>query len=265
MDGYSLIDKMRKVRRRFMFTVSEQALYHELVSICNSEDWSDVFHCSNIELCSSLNINEKTLIKSRESLVKSGLIFFNSGKSRRCTSSYSFTIDISTTVETAVTSTVNNTVDSTVVESTTVTSTVETAVTSTVKFTDNNIKTKTKTKTRNKDIIDFDFPFSSERFLSSWKILVEMPKWKKKIPHSLQLALKSLSKYQEEFAIELIEKAIEGNWQGVTFTNTPDEYQKWLNRNGKNNEHSSIGEKQDFLKAVASGIGRAEHQRNNPV
>lgn len=78
-----------------------------------------------------------------------------------------------------------------------------------------------------------NFPFSSPEFMESWKILISTSKWKKKIPHSLQLALNSLGKYQEEFAIQLINKAIENGWQGVTYPDTDEQYQKWLNGHSK--------------------------------
>ena len=80
IDGYTLTEKMRKARRRFRFTATEQALFYGLVAICNGEDWRDVFDCSNIELCFALNVNEKTLIKARESLINAGLIYYKSGK-----------------------------------------------------------------------------------------------------------------------------------------------------------------------------------------
>jgi len=91
MDGYSLTNKMRQARRRFRFTAVEQALYHELVAVCNSEDWRDVFDCSNVELCQALNVNKNTLIKARETLINAGLIYYQSGKSKRSVSLYSFT------------------------------------------------------------------------------------------------------------------------------------------------------------------------------
>ena len=54
--SYTHLEKMRKARRRFRFTATEQALFYELVAICNGEDWRDVFDCSNIELCFALNV-----------------------------------------------------------------------------------------------------------------------------------------------------------------------------------------------------------------
>lgn len=107
MDGYSLTEKMRKARRSFRFTATEQALFYELVAICNGEDWRDVFDCSNVELCCALNINEKTLVKARETLINAGLIYYKSGKSKRVISSYSFGKPFKTAIKT----TVKNTVD----------------------------------------------------------------------------------------------------------------------------------------------------------
>lgn len=83
MDGYSLTEKMRKARRRNRLTATEQALFYELVAVCNSEGWEDVFSCSNIELCFSLNIDEKTLIRARLSLINAGLVYYKSGKGKR--------------------------------------------------------------------------------------------------------------------------------------------------------------------------------------
>lgn len=107
MDGYTLTDKMRKARRSFRFTATEQALFYELVAICNGEDWRDIFDCSNVELCCALNINEKTLVKARETLINAGLIYYKSGKSKRMISSYSFEKPF----EKATKTTVKNTVD----------------------------------------------------------------------------------------------------------------------------------------------------------
>ena len=90
MDGYTLTEKMRKARRRNRLTATEQALFHELVAVCNSEGWEDVFSCSNIELCCSLNIDEKTLVRARLSLINAGLVYYKSGKSKRSVGMYSF-------------------------------------------------------------------------------------------------------------------------------------------------------------------------------
>jgi hypothetical protein len=107
MDGYSLTEKMRKARRRERLTALEQALYYELVAVCNDNGWGDVFDCSNIELCLALNINEKTLTKARETLINAGLIYYKSGKSKHLVSLYSFLKPLETTVKITVDKTAN--------------------------------------------------------------------------------------------------------------------------------------------------------------
>lgn len=76
------------------------------------------------------------------------------------------------------------------------------------------------------------FTFSSIKFIEAWNNLVAMPKWEKKLPLSLQMSLDRLSKYDEDFAIELIKRAIEGDYQGVTFDDTDSKYSKWKVKQG---------------------------------
>ena len=71
-------------------------------------------------------------------------------------------------------------------------------------------------------------PFSSERFREVWEMLCEEKEWKKKTKNALQMALKRLAKYDEAFAIELMEKTIEKGWKGVVFDDTDAKYQEWL-------------------------------------
>ena len=95
MNSYQLISKLRKVRDDTYLTTAAQALYHELVAICNDMKWKDVFKKKNSDLCSILNMSEKTLIKSRSDLSDAGLLYFQSTKDKRIGCYYSFTTVIS--------------------------------------------------------------------------------------------------------------------------------------------------------------------------
>lgn len=95
MNSYQLISKLRKVRDDTYLTTAAQALYHELVAICNDMKWKDVFKKKNSDLCSILNMSEKTLIKSRSDLSDAGLLYFQSTKDKRIGCYYSFTTIIS--------------------------------------------------------------------------------------------------------------------------------------------------------------------------
>jgi hypothetical protein len=83
---------LKKTRRRFALQASEQALYQELVDICNDENWRTSFQVSNGELTTALNCNEKSLIKWRQSLVNAGLIKYSSGQSKRSFGLYSLVV-----------------------------------------------------------------------------------------------------------------------------------------------------------------------------
>ena len=84
-----------------------------------------------------------------------------------------------------------------------------------------------KNKKSKKEVTELKFPFSSEKFMNAWEQLINTPKWKKKIPYTLQLALNQLAKYEEEFAIKLVEAAAANDWQGVVFPQTDEQYSKW--------------------------------------
>lgn len=94
INGYVLTERLRKARRRHHLSAPCQALYYELVAICNEESWEDVFKCSNDELTRALNVTEKSLINYRLELIQAGLIGYRSGKTKKNISDYSFTKQI---------------------------------------------------------------------------------------------------------------------------------------------------------------------------
>ena len=92
INGYFFRSLLKKTRRRFALSAGEQALYTELVDICNEEGWSTSFQVSNGELVTALNCSERTLVDWRQSLINAGLIAFNSGKSKRAFSTYTMVV-----------------------------------------------------------------------------------------------------------------------------------------------------------------------------
>ena len=56
---------------------------------------------------------------------------------------------------------------------------------------------------------------NSERYHDTWNILVKEPKWKKKTLAALQMCANKLGRVSEESAIEAMEDAIAGGWQGI--------------------------------------------------
>ena len=225
IDGYTLTEKMRKARRRFRFTATEQALFYELVAICNGEDWRDVFDCSNIELCFALNVNERTLVKARESLINAGLIYYKSGKSRRVVSSYSFVKEFKTTVMT----TVNNTVDNTPDKPTDKRG--DKTTNSTTNSTDyNKLKQKPNENILSK-VSHGDFDFISDEFLEAFSLWLEYKKDRRenyKSEKSLKACynkLVKLSKGNPAVASQIVDESIANNWAGFfELKNNKNEY-----------------------------------------
>lgn len=93
------------------------------------------------------------------------------------------------------------------------------------------IEPNNKTTIDNKKIVKgmptLSLPFSSQKFIDTWNALCDEKEWKKKTRNALQLALNKLGRYHEDFAIELIEKTIAGEWKGVVFDDTDAKYQEW--------------------------------------
>ena len=278
MNSYQLISKLRKVRDDTYLTTAAQALYHELVAICNEMKWKDVFKKKNSDLCSILNMSEKTLIKSRGDLSDAGLLYFQSTKDKRIGCYYSFTTVISSVYfpdESTDDSTDESSDDNN--EGGEIPP-VESSVETPAKCLDDNLASselssgKCLDETQIPPIIDIKtinkeeslahthespppdmkksrkekgdetplvYPFTSIAFMSAWEALRKTPKWKKKLNYALQLSLDKLSMFEEEFAIQQIERAIESNWTGVVFTGTERDYQEWLKLKHGNNQKSN--------------------------
>ena len=278
MNSYQLISKLRKVRDDTYLTTAAQALYHELVAICNDMKWKDVFKKKNSDLCSILNMSEKTLIKSRGDLSDAGLLYFQSTKDKRIGCYYSFTTVISSVYfpdESTDDSTDETTDDN---NGGGEISPVETPVETPVKCLDDNLPssvvssgkcldetqippiiidninikqeeslahthestppTKKKSRKEKGDETPLVYPFTSIAFMSAWETLRKTPKWKKKLNLALQMSLDKLGKFEEEFAIRQIERAIESEWVGVVFTGTERDYQEWLKQKHGNNQNN---------------------------
>ena len=75
---------------------------------------------------------------------------------------------------------------------------------------------------------ELKIPFNDPVFVDTWNELKIQPKWKHKSIHALQMALNQLSVYHVSFAVQLMQNAIAGNYQGVVFDNTPERYNRWL-------------------------------------
>lgn len=290
MNSYQLISKLRKVRDDTYLTTAAQALYHELVAICNDMKWKDVFFVRSNILCGNLDMSDNTLRKSRECLSNAGLIHFQSSKDKRIGCYYSFMKSISddllSSATSSATSSVNiedesaNDSEKEIVNSSEESSAISSAKNEDDKNTSSaissaNIEDETqfppiidninikqeeslahthestppekpkRSRKKEGDAKPLVYPFTSIAFMSAWTELVKTPKWKGKLNYALQISLNKLGKFEEEFAIRQIERAIESNWTGVVFSGTERDYQEWLKQKKYGNNQKPCTSKQE--------------------
>ena len=290
MNSSQLISKLRKVRDDTYLTTAAQALYHELVAICNDMKWKDVFFVRSNILCGNLDMSDNTLRKSRECLSNAGLIHFRSSKDKRIGCYYSFMKSISddllSSATSSATSSANiedesaNDSEKEIVNSSAISSATSSAkneddkntssATSSANIEDEtqfppiidniNIKQEEslahthestppekpkRSRKKEGDSKPLVYPFDSIAFMSAWTELVKTPKWKGKLNYALQISLNKLGKFEEEFAIRQIERAIESNWTGVVFSGTERDYQEWLKQKKYGNNQKPCTSKQE--------------------
>lgn len=65
-------------------TCSEQALWHKLMSYCNSFNWKSDFSLTNSRLVEDLKISRQQLDRARNTLVQNGLITYKKGNGNQC-------------------------------------------------------------------------------------------------------------------------------------------------------------------------------------
>ena len=83
------------------------------------------------------------------------------------------------------------------------------------KFSDNNTVINNTINNTERGLI---FPYSSKKFKECWAVLVRQPKWKKKTKDAIQMSLHKIADYSngdENAAIEMMQAAIAGGWQGI--------------------------------------------------
>jgi hypothetical protein len=91
-------------------------------------------------------------------------------------------------------------------------------------------------------------PFENDLFAELWLKLLSMPKWRRKPISAIELAVNKLKRYDMDFAAELVENAIIGNYQGVVFADTQRKYEIWkqqkdkLNGTGNQNLRQSVNQ-----------------------
>lgn len=94
-----------------------------------------------------------------------------------------------------------------------------------------------------------------------WLNLIQTKKWRKKEQSAINLSLKKLMDFDEEFSIVLVENAIAGEYQGVVFQDTNNHYEKYLKQKNGTGTQSTDAKAQSraSLKNLAIEILSSEN------
>lgn len=237
MNYIEMINNFWRVDAEYSFTGNETKLYMFLLHTSNRLGWKNPFRLSyrQIELGSTLTVN--TVVSARNKLSQAGLISFEIGK-KGCPKSIAnktvYEIRVSKIDNLPANLPANYPEDVNKQETEnlnlnnflpSVPSGKEAGVAG-VKILPDVEKGKEKNcaKKENSPLV---FPFASKRFMTVWGGLADSPKWRDRPVHALQTALNQLSRFEEDFAVWLVESATVNNWQGVVFSDTAGNYRKW--------------------------------------
>lgn len=114
----------------------------------------------------------------------------------------------------------------------------------------------------------------SNEFKKVWLELCGMPKWIKKPQTAINKSLQQIMQYPEDFAIQLCNNAIAGDYKGLVFPDTKQKYenQQKIKQNGQFNthkpasiyqpEHVKRANERDAWEAKALQILATKHNQN---
>lgn len=106
------------------------------------------------------------------------------------------------------------------------------------------------------------YPFTTQRFIDAWSMLLLQPKWEGRSQESLQLTLDKLKKYEEGFAVKMILEAISRNWGDVEYESTPDKYRVWKESQPKAKKPPTEQEK-ELLSNIQNNYAKLKASNQN--
>jgi len=291
MNYIGLINRFWQCNTEHPFSAHESQLYFYLLHTCNQLGWKMPFGHSDRHLSAMTGMSVPTVRQCKNRLAQRGLITviipdtksksfegqtrfsfpstvqpdctvpFTDGYTDTCTVPFT---DPLTNIKQDKTKLDNNNTPTPFIEnhfSENLDFEIEKNESTILKTTESEIKRKKVPQKKEKDFSHFVLPFTSQAFTDAWNMLLQMPKWKKKGASSLQMVLKKLSAFEEEFSINLIELAISNNWQGLVFSDTDAKYQQWkLNKN--QNQHGNKTTSQKSAAITGNNVETCPPARN---
>ncbi|MSS64576.1 hypothetical protein [Velocimicrobium porci] len=191
--------------------ISAQLLWYKLMAICNRAGWSEWVTVDNLRLMAAMQMSrEATLIKTRDELIKAGLVEYQKGK-KGSPNKYKM---ISLVATCTFKNVVQNEVESEVER------VVENEVKGVVESVDiyKHKQNKNKTKKRSTKVLPEKFCESEPLNNAILAFLAHRKSMKAPMTeHAIELMLKKLNKMTEveEEKIEILNQSIMNNWKGI--------------------------------------------------
>jgi len=241
MNYIELLNNYWSLREQGIISPLEGDLYLYLIRTSNRYGWKNPFNQTTSAICAFLGINRTALINRRNKLKQIGLIDFKEGIAQSKPAIYEIMCIKNDTQGSTPIGTPYDTQGSTPTGTTTLNKTKlnkTKEVTAVAEPPPSSKKEKFEIK---KFIAPENLPFSGPEFLEAWQKLLESQKWRKKPETAIEATVKMMKDYNEQFLTEQIRRAISGNWQGLFFSNTKDEYKKYINQHNGTIQGSTGG------------------------
>jgi hypothetical protein len=215
---------------------SSIVLWHALMHINNKTGWKKEFAVAISSIQNKTGLSKSSILRARNTLQQAGRINFNSRLGQQCAiySLFAFHTEPQTIAQT-IAQTGTQTIAQTIAQTVPILKLKETKLN--IKK-EGGISANAEPPPFKKNKLDASIflssdalPFKSENFIKKFETLLKTGKWQKKGESAVWLSIEKMKKYNEEFVIGLIERAIIGEWQGLFFSNTDDDFKKFLNQN----------------------------------
>lgn len=246
MNYIALLNRFWQLRREVTFSSTEADLYFYLLEISNGLNWKNPFQQSNKLIEATLNVSEKTLIAARNRLKQHGLLDFTPGVKRSPTTyrleyvgEYTGKIPAHPGAigELSGGESGGNTPD---INKHKQKEEERAAVAAPSALVENDgeegksAAEKPKPASRTKkpkaapdEVAALVLPHPGETFAACWATFRTGPKQAKKPLSAFTLMLSKLGKYPEDFAVVMLEAAIQGDWSGVENDGTARKFTEW--------------------------------------
>ena len=102
--------------------------------------------------------------------------------------------------------------------------------------------------------ISIPLPFTGAEFISTWELLTQQPKWRKKSRAALEMSLKKLATYPERIAVRMMQNTIANDWQGLFPLKAEDEKREAREASRDRSHEAMLAELRELPRSAAVTI-----------